>query len=204
MNLLKMASSYIDCFQPSYLVLFVTSQCNTKCSFREAFSLDFPNERHNLTLDVVSIYLHENSHEHSGLRSWVKKLIRPDNHEVHLLRPEWPETTVDVLDTDHFLSEMAQYRQAGDSKETRFLSPLFRGINSLFIESLGNLRNNDYNLLKILKNSRNFLKYINKGKCSCTWECAVSCNIICNSAFYPSLLKPTVHHFIAARKRKEG
>lgn len=359
MNLLKMASSYLNPVQPSYLILFVTSLCNAKCSFcfygdqvassqrkenelstgeyekiskkcgnvpylllsggepvlrndlaeiigffienastqfitvpsnglspkkteklfseltlkypkchfRAAFSLDYPDKRHdasrqvpgcvdrilegtgrinqlkksrkNLTLDVVSIYLHENAGDHEKLRKWVRDSINPDNHELHILRPEWPEIAVEGLDIGLFLREITKYRHASSSMETRYLSPLFRGLNTLYIqglykltqgewftkctagrkftvvtelgevrlcecrtEILGNLRENQYDLMKILKSSTELLNSMNRSKCICTWECAVSCNIICNPRFLPALLKSSIQQYRAARKKE--
>lgn len=236
-----------------------------KCHFRAAFSLDFHDQRHdisrgvpgcmegvlegatkisklketrnNLTLDIVSIYLHDNVMDHLKIRNWVREHITPDNHELHLLRPEWPETSVKGLETDHFLEEMIKYRKNSTSQESRFMSPFFRGLNTLYAsglrkvmkgkwlarctagskfsvidetgkvrlcecrtEILGDLRQNDYNLLQLLKKSRGYIDHINKSYCTCTWECAVSCNIVCNPKFIPQLILATAKQFLLTRK----
>lgn len=237
-----------------------------KCHFRAALSIDFHDERHdairgvpkcldsilktadkinklkenctNLTLDVVSVYLHENASIHPEFRKWVAKNIHPDNHELHLLRPEWPNVNVDGLDSNHFHKELKDYRNASTAKEVRFLSPFFRGLNMLYIKNLkrimngeyiskctagrkitvitetgkvrlcefrndilGDLKQNDYNLKEILKNSKKVLHEMNKQKCSCTWECAISTNIVSSPVFLPSLLRETIKQFVKARKK---
>lgn len=237
-----------------------------KCHFRAAFSIDFDNTEHdlsrgvegclekvvqtasqvselkssasNLTVDVVSVYLNSTMQDHESMRKWVRERIAPDNHELHMLRPEWPEVTRPDIDTRAFLKQVSKYRMASVQKENRTFSPFFRGLNNMYIKGLekvmagkhlaactagrkftvisetgkvrlcecredvlGDLRENGFNLRKILRNSRNFLKYINHDKCSCTWECAVSCNIVCNPKFLPGLLVETARHFTAGRRR---
>lgn len=59
-------------------------------------------------------------------------------------------------------------------------------------ESLGNLRDQNYNLKKILfsQNRKNFEeKYIKKGQCFCPWGCAVLTNLIYDVRAYPAILK---------------
>lgn len=359
MNLVKMVTSYLNPVQPSFLILFVTSQCNAKCSFcfygdqlnvnrksdpilttyemdnisrkcgnvpylllsggepvlrddlekvvgffienansqfitipsnglsperseklfrnltakypkchfRAAFSIDFPDERHdsirgvpgclnsilesterinelkisrkNLTLDVVSVYLHENTEIHPEFRQWVRNHINPDNHELHFLRPDWPEVSVKGLNTQLFLEELMAYRKVSTTRENRFLSPFFRGLNTLYIknlkrimngehisrctagrkitvitetgkvrlcefrqEVLGDLRKSNYDLKLILRNSKSILNKMNKQKCSCTWECAISTNIVSNPKFLPGLFRETVHQIFTARNNK--
>lgn len=138
-----------------------------ECHFRAAFSVDFPDGRHdasrgvpgclatllesadrinrlkesvsNLTLDVVTVHLPENAGEHGAIREFVRERISPDNHELHLLRPEWPAVTVPGIDTERFLAELALYRGGSVRKEARALSPLFRGLNALYIRHLGSI-----------------------------------------------------------------
>ena len=237
------------------------------CHFRAAFSVDFSNEKHddirgvpgcldsiletterinnlkqfrnNLTLDVLTVHLHENASIHSELRKWVREKINPDNHELHLLRPEWPNVTVDGLNTDQFLEEIMVYRKASTTREARFLSPFFRGLNSVYIQNLrrimngehisrctagrkitvitetglvrlcearkeilGDLRENNYDLKIILKRSKGILRAMNRDKCSCTWECAISTNIVSTPTFLPSLLVATVSQFFSSRKKR--
>jgi len=58
-------------------------------------------------------------------------------------------------------------------------------------KNLGNLRDNNYDIKKILnkESNRNVEKYIKSGKCWCTWECALFTNIIYNPKIYFRLLK---------------
>jgi len=349
MNIAKMACSYLDRNQPSYLILFVTSNCNAKCSFcfygsevasrerktselttgeylrmskkcgnvpyllisggepvlrddlfdiigyfienahsqfitvpsnglsrersvelfdrltekypkchfRAAFSIDHPDSNHdtargiegclakvlettaainelkktrkNLTMDIVSIYLNSPTQDHEVLRKWVRENIGPDNHELHLLRPEWPRLVHDSCDPDECIRELAVYRAGSTARENRAFSPFFRGLNDLYIKGLekvisgkllsnctagrkftvisetgqvrlcecrddilGDLRENGYDLRLILKKSSRFIDYVAKNNCTCTWECAVSCNLVCDPAFIPKLILATL------------
>ncbi len=238
-----------------------------KVHFRAAFSVDFPDERHdesrgisgclegvlegagrirklkkervNLSLDIVTVFMHKNCDLHPILRDWVKEKINPDNHELHLLRMEWPEPIPKNLDLEVFLSETTKYMELGRKQETRSLSAFFRGLNDVYIgalkhlvkgkrvsncfagrkitvidetgnvklcelrpEVLGNLRSENYNLISILKKSRKLLREINRRKCSCTWECSVSTNIVCTTKFYPRLLAATVREYFKWRREK--
>ena len=55
---------------------------------------------------------------------------------------------------------------------------------------MGDLRENDMNLMKIWKNSysKQTRKFIKDSKCNCTYECALSYNILGNWRYQPSLL----------------
>ncbi len=57
-------------------------------------------------------------------------------------------------------------------------------------EVLGSLREHEYDLRSILslESSIELLKKINTEGCTCTWECAVSTNIVSSFRFYPSLI----------------
>jgi len=237
------------------------------CHFRAAFSIDFPDGRHdvsrgvpgclpalvesaerinrlkrsvgNLTLDVVTVYLPANAGEHEALRDFVRRSIAPDNHELHLLRPEWPAVTVPGIDTDAFLREVALYRGGSVRRESRALSPLFRGLNALYIANLrsimhgrpvtrctagrkitvvdetgkvrlcefrtdvlGDLRTNDYDLRRVLRGEEasEIVKGMRRSRCSCTWECSVSTDIVTSPRFYPALLAATVRQIRATRR----
>ncbi|PIE53324.1 hypothetical protein CSA37_01950 [Candidatus Fermentibacteria bacterium] len=345
MNLFRMAGSYLDPYQPSFLILFVTSRCNASCEFcfyarevedtrrkvqelstdemisisrncgvipyllisggepvlrddlftvisafienahsqfitipsnglnprrsydlfskltakypgshfRAALSVDYSDHRHdnlrgvqgcleiiqntaerirslrrnrnNLTLDVVTVYTNDPDQDHCEIRKWVEEKIAPDNHELHVLRPEWPDLIVDGLNVQDFLKNIAIYRNNSDrKKESRPFSSFFRALNGLYIkniqniidrnrispckagrkitviddtgkvklceyrnEILGDLRSSDYSLKKILKDSRKRLKSKDITCCSCTWECAVSCNIVTDVTLFPAL-----------------
>lgn len=64
---------------------------------------------------------------------------------------------------------------------------------------LGDLRANRYDLKSILARSDSFIKHVNSGKCACTWECAVSCNIVCDPRFAPALFVETVKQMFTSR-----
>lgn len=57
---------------------------------------------------------------------------------------------------------------------------------------LGDLRENDYDLRLILKKSARFIRYVLDSRCTCAWECAVSCNLVCDPAFIPKLFLATL------------
>jgi len=59
---------------------------------------------------------------------------------------------------------------------------------------LGNFRDNNYDIGQILEKEENkqIERDIKKGKCYCTWECALSNNIVCNPKVYPKFLKEMV------------
>ena len=55
---------------------------------------------------------------------------------------------------------------------------------------MGDLRENEMNLMKIWKNnvSKQTRKFIKNTKCNCSYECALSYNILGNWRYHPSLL----------------
>ena len=61
-------------------------------------------------------------------------------------------------------------------------------------EKLGNLRDYDYDLQKILEmeNTQRVLKFIRDKKCNCTWECAIQDSIVYDYKRYPHILKSVV------------
>ncbi len=357
MNIFRMAASYLDPSQPSYLILFVTSRCNARCDFcfygkevscpkgegdelstaefeeiskkcgnvpylllsggepvlrddlfdiigyfienahsqfitvpsnglssqktvqlferlteryphchfRAAFSIDFHNGMHdasrgvdgclekvvettdainwlkrsrkNLTMDIVSIYLNTPEQDHGSMRQWVQERIGPDNHELHLLRPEWPAVSHSGLNNSVFIEELQRYRRGSSARENRVFSAFFRGLNSLYINGLekvmegkfltrctagrkftvisetgkvrlcecredilGDLRQNGYDLRKVLARSKGFVRHVSRQGCTCTWECAVSCNLVCSPLFLPGIVVETARQAIASGK----
>lgn len=135
--------------------------------FRAAFSLDFPDSRHdaarrrpgclesltraarsvgalrggrrNLTLDMVSVYMPENASDHVELARMVEELFQPDNHELRILRPPWPERFSRELDPAAFLETLEFYRRMSRRRESRRLSFVFRGLNNVSMDVLPNL-----------------------------------------------------------------
>ena len=61
---------------------------------------------------------------------------------------------------------------------------------------LGNLRDNDMNFMKIWNNqfTSDAKKFIHKSKCNCTYECALSYNILGNPRYSTSLLKAALNY----------
>lgn len=60
----------------------------------------------------------------------------------------------------------------------------------LWGEKIGNLREHDYDIRKILSSQRyaEFReKYLGPGKCNCTWSCAMNTHVSVNPAFFPKL-----------------
>jgi len=57
-------------------------------------------------------------------------------------------------------------------------------------EKIGNLRNNGYDIQKILEKegTKKILKSIKNKECNCTWECAIQNSIIFNPKKYPSII----------------
>jgi Fe-coproporphyrin III synthase len=132
--------------------------------FRGALSIDFPDGRHdalrgvpgcldrtretasrfralreetgNFSMDVVSVYMPSNSGCMDELRRWVASEIRPDNHEVHLLRPVWPSVCAPGIDPGAFVREHARFRDEGRRREKRPLSAFFRALNNEYISSV--------------------------------------------------------------------
>ena len=61
---------------------------------------------------------------------------------------------------------------------------------------LGNLRDNDMNFMKIWNNqsTSDAKKFIHESKCNCTYECALSYNILGNPRYSTSLLKAALNY----------
>jgi len=59
---------------------------------------------------------------------------------------------------------------------------------------LGNLRDCDYDIRRILrqKDNKQTDKFIRGGNCCCTWECALINNIVCNPRLYPKVLRELI------------
>ena len=59
---------------------------------------------------------------------------------------------------------------------------------------LGNLKDYDYDLNKLLKNqeTKETKKWIKDTKCKCTFECAASASVVWNVKAYPKLLSHTL------------
>ena len=183
--------------------------------------------RKNLSMDLVTVFIDQTARDLALLREFAQTEIHPNNHELHLLRPDAPGEVPGQVDIDLFLKELEIFGKNARASETRALSPLFRGINNTFLHSmsrlcrgewvgpcmagrkftvinefgkvrlcelrnefLGDLRENGYDLLEILHSRKSVetVRKMNKDRCTCTWECAMSANIIYNAMFYPEIL----------------
>ena len=69
-------------------------------------------------------------------------------------------------------------------------------------EKIGNIKNVDYNLKKILKNneSKRIQKLIKDTKCKCTFECASAASIVWNYKNYPKIAKSSIKSFFRDKK----
>lgn len=89
-------------------------------------------------------------------------------------------------------------------KQDKFISPCYAGyLNTVISEAgdvypcerfefkMGNLRDNNYDFKRIWDShkSHKIREYIKKTKCFCTYECAMSANVLFNPRFYPKILK---------------
>ena len=131
-------------------------------------------------------------------------------------------TSIFVVNINNFIESIER------NKETRLLSSVIRGVNSVsrdhlikvafhdeFVtpcvagkkfaivsetgdvfpceildEKIGNIKNADYNLTKILKSheSKRIQKWIKDTKCKCTFECASAASIVWNYKNYLDML----------------
>ena len=70
-------------------------------------------------------------------------------------------------------------------------------------DKIGNLKNFNYNLKKILKSneSKKINKWIKDTKCKCTFECATAASIVWNPSNYPKILKAATKSYFRDRKK---
>jgi MoaA/NifB/PqqE/SkfB family radical SAM enzyme len=63
---------------------------------------------------------------------------------------------------------------------------------------MGNIKEFDYNINKLLKSkqAKNVLDYIRKNKCHCTFECPKAMDVMYNKVFYPDLIKELAKKFL--------
>lgn len=89
-------------------------------------------------------------------------------------------------------------------KQNKFISPCYAGyLNAVISEGgnvypcerfefkMGSLRENNYDFAKIWYSPKAYKirDYIKRSKCFCTYECAMSANVLFNPRFYPRMLK---------------
>lgn len=62
-------------------------------------------------------------------------------------------------------------------------------------KSLGNIRDYQYSIRAILKSNSDILDFIKSKNCYCTWECALSNNVVHTPRFYPIVLGEVIKSF---------
>ena len=69
-------------------------------------------------------------------------------------------------------------------------------------QKIGNIKDENYNLKKILKNneSKRMQKWIKETKCKCTFECASAASIVWNYKNYPKIAKSSIKSFFRDNK----
>ena len=69
-------------------------------------------------------------------------------------------------------------------------------------DKIGNIKDADYNLKKILKNNENkrIQKWIKETKCKCTFECASAASVVWNYKNYPKIAKSSIKSFFRDNK----
>jgi len=116
----------------------------------------------------------------------VKKANRPFAKIFNILEKIVSNQVVQIMKTKkmpsrcYAYSKMTVIQSNGDVFPCEYLD-----------KKLGNLRDYNYDIKKILneENNKKVEKFIKSGKCHCTWECALANNIVCNPKTYPLILK---------------
>nr|MDO8110874.1 SPASM domain-containing protein [Candidatus Sigynarchaeota archaeon] len=62
---------------------------------------------------------------------------------------------------------------------------------------LGNIKNFHYSIQDILEKNREIKDFIKNKNCYCTWECALSNNIVNTPRLYPAVIKEMIADFLA-------
>ena len=212
--------------------------CLESLKYSAGLISDLRERRDNLSMDVVTVFMGQSAHDLGEVRDFALRELKPNNHELHLLRPDGPGGAPDGIDVDLFLRELHIFGERARSSETRRLSSLFRGINNTFLsamprlcrgawiapcragtkftvvdelgnvrlceirdEVLGNLRDCGYDLISLLRSvdARRTVREMNREKCTCTWECAMSTNVIYSPRFLPGILLRTILELFTRR-----
>ena len=65
------------------------------------------------------------------------------------------------------------------------------GISSLDSAVMGSMRENDYDIRKILQSekARTIVAHIKESKCHCSFECAMSVNVLYSPSLWPGLIR---------------
>jgi len=102
-----------------------------------------------------------------------------------------------VAFNDEFVTPCVAGRKFAIVSETGDVFPC-----EILNEKIGNIKDADYNLSKILKNneSKRIQKWIKDTKCKCTFECASAASIVWNYKNYPKILKSSAKSFLRDKK----
>ena len=121
---------------------------------------------------------------------------REKNKEKRLLYPLWRgvnsvsrENLMRTVFDDEFVTSCVAGRKLLVVSETGEVQPC-----EILGKSIGNLRNHDWDLKKLLKeNSVNKMqKWIKETKCKCSFECALAANVVWKPKNYPKVLASAV------------
>lgn len=117
---------------------------------------------------------------------------REKNKEKRFLYPLWRgvnsvsrENLMKTVFDDKFVSSCVAGRKLIVISETGNVQPC-----EILGKSLGNLRDFDWNLKKLLKSNevKKTRKWIKKTKCKCSFECALAANVVWNKKNYPKVI----------------
>jgi MoaA/NifB/PqqE/SkfB family radical SAM enzyme len=116
-----------------------------------------------------------------------KKMNKPFSKLITVLEKIINRQVIDVMNTNRMPSKCYCYKKMiviqsnGDVFPCEYLN-----------KKLGNLRNNNFK--ELMNKNKKIAKYINDGKCFCTWECALMNNIVCNPKTYFKVLKEYIKY----------
>ncbi len=124
--------------------------------------------------------------------------LREKNKEKRLLYPLWrgvnSVTRTNLMRTvfdDEFVSSCVAGRKLLVVSETGEVQPC-----EILGKSIGNLRNHNWDLTKLLKENsvKNMQKWIKDTKCKCSFECALAANVIWKPQNYPKVAAAAIKH----------
>jgi len=123
---------------------------------------------------------------------------REKQKEKRLLYPLWRgvnsvtrENLMRTVFDDEFVSSCVAGRKLLVVSETGEVQPC-----EILGKSIGNLRNHDWDLNKLLKHNsvKNMQKWIKDTKCKCSFECALAANVVWKPKNYPKVAKAALNN----------
>jgi radical SAM protein with 4Fe4S-binding SPASM domain len=121
---------------------------------------------------------------------------REKNKEKRLLYPLWRgvnsvsrENLMRTVFDDEYVTSCVAGRKLLVVSETGEVQPC-----EILGKSIGNLRNHDWDLKKLLKenNVNKMQKWIKDTKCKCSFECALAANVVWKPKNYPKVLSSAI------------